>query len=424
MTCSARYVGDMRIRTRPGHPDFLDLPWDAPLEGWQHERVVEVPRGAHRHVVQFVDYDGALYALKELPARVAEREYRMLRQMDEESIPVVEAVGTVSRQRGLEDVLITRYLDYSLPYRMLFARASRETRDVRGIADRLLDALVMVLVRLHHAGFSWGDCSLNNTLFRRDAGALAAYVVDAETAEWHSSLTQGQRQADLDITVLNVAGGLMDLQSQFDLPPDPDPTEIAEDLEVRYANLWTELTTDSVIDRGDRHAVETRMRRLNDLGFDVEEVELIATDEGDRLLLRTIVAEAGHHRRRLLSLTGLNAQENQARSLLNDLANFRAYHEREAGRPMAETVAAYRWLSEIFEPTVADIPPEHAAKREAAELFHEVIEHKWFLSEQAGVDVGLDDALVSYVATVLSEEPQERTVLTHPESADGWMSYG
>lgn len=414
----------MRIRTRPGHPDFLDLPWELPLAEWRHERVVEVARGEHRHVVQFIDYDGALYALKELPPRIAEREYRMLRHMAEESLPVVDVVGTVSRAGSPEDVLITRYLDYSLPYRMLFARASSESRDVRGLSDRLLDALVMLLVRLHLAGFLWGDCSLNNTLFRRDAGALAAYVVDAETGEWHTELTVGQRQSDLDVTTLNVAGGLMDVQAEFDLPPDPDPTEVAEDLERRYAALWSELTTEALIDRGDRYGVESRVRRLNELGFDVDEVELIATDEGDRILLRTIVAEAGHHRRRLLSLTGLNAQENQARSLLNDLANFRAYHEREVGRPMPETVAAYRWLSEVFEPTVAAIPPEQRGKREPAELFHEVIEHKWFLSEQAGEDVGVDTAVASYIENVLPREPEERNVISTGELAEGWVGYG
>jgi hypothetical protein len=414
----------MRIRIRPGHPDFLDLPWEAGLDAWQHERVVEVARGEHRHVVQFVDYDGALYALKELPRRIADREYAMLRRMAEESLPVVEAVGTVSRGAGLEDVLITRYLDYSLPYRMLFARASRETRDVRGLSDRLLDSLVMLLVRLHLTGFLWGDCSLNNTLFRRDAGALAAYVVDVETGEWHALLSAGQRRADLDITVLNVAGGLMDLQTQFDLPPEPDPAEFVEDLERRYDNLWQELTTDAMIDRGDRYAVEGRIRRLNELGFDVDEVELIGGDDGDRLLLRMLVAEAGHHRRRLLSLTGLDAQENQARSLLNDMANFRAHIEREAGRPLADTVAAYRWLSEVFEPTIAGIPAEQREKREAAELFHEVIEHKWFLSEQAGEDVGVKTALASYIAQVLSSEPLERRVLNQGELAEGWMSYG
>ena len=413
----------MRIRTRPGHPDFLDLPWASPLEEWTHERLVEVARGAHRHVVRFVEYAGALYALKELPPRIADREYRMLRRMAEEALPVVEAVGVVSRD-GLEDVLITRYLDFSLPYRMLFARVSREAQDVRGLSDRLLDALVMVLVRLHLAGFSWGDCSLNNTLFRRDAGALAAYVVDVETGEWHPQLTPGQRESDLEVTVLNVAGGLMDLQAQFDLPAEPDPADVADDLRQRYERLWEELTTDEIIDAGDRYRIESRMRRLNELGFDVDEVELISTDEGDRLVMRTLVAEAGHHRRRLLSLTGLNAQENQARSLLNDMANFRAYHERESGKPMPESVAAYRWLMEVFEPTVAAVPAELHGKREAAEVFHEVIQHKWYLSEQAGGDVGVTAAVQSYVDQVLPSEPDELRVLDQQEVSEGWMGFG
>jgi hypothetical protein len=414
----------MRIRTRPGHPDFLDLTWSQALDQWDHERVVDVARGAHRHVVQFVDYDGALYALKELPRRVAEREYAMLRRLSEESLPAVEAVGVVHRDAPLEDVLITRYLDYSLPYRMLFARVSQDRQDVRGLSERLLDSLVMLLVRLHLAGFSWGDCSLNNTLFRRDAGALAAYVVDAETGEWHPELTPGQRESDLEITVVNIAGGLMDLQAQFDLPPDPDPAEIADDLRLRYERLWAELTTDEIIEPGDRYRIEARIRRLNELGFDVGEIEFLSTDEGDRLVLRTIVAEAGHHRRRLLSLTGLTAQENQARSLLNDLANFRAHHEREGGRPIPESVAAYRWLVEIFEPTVAAVAAEHHGKREAAEIFHEVIQHKWYLSEQTGHDVGVEAAVVSYTSTVLPSEPDELRVLEDTALAEGWMGYG
>ena len=377
--------GRLRILSRPGHPDFLDLPWDRPLERWDIGRVVEVARGIHRHVVKFIDYDGALYALKELPPRLASREYRMLRKMSEEELPAVEAVGVVNRAAadGLEDVLITRYLDYSLPYRAIFMHPRSPGADPRGLADRLLDALVMLLVRLHLAGFFWGDCSLNNTLFRRDAGALAAYLVDAETGEWHPQLTLGQRRTELETTMLNVAGGLMDLQAQLGLPPDPDPVETAEELERRYHVLWHELTTEEVISPAERYRIEARMRRLNELGFDVEEVELVRSDAGDQLLLRPIVTEAGHHRRRLLSLTGLQAQENQARSLLRDLANHKVLLEHRAGRPLPDGVAAYQWLTDVFEPTVTAIPESLRGKLEPVEVFHEVVEHKWFLSERA-----------------------------------------
>lgn len=419
----------LRIVARPGHPDFLDLPWHQPLDEWKVDRIVNVVRGVHRHVVRFVDYGGALYALKELPAPLAAREYRFLRRMADEALPAVQAVGTVTRD-GLDAVLITRYLDYSLPYRALFThRRTPGIPDVPELSARLLDALAMLLVRLHAAGFYWGDCSLSNTLFRRDAGALAAYLVDAETGEWHSTLTAGQREADLDLTMQNVVGGLMDVQAELGLPPDPDPVETAEDLCHRYERLWSELTTGEVVVPGDRHVIEGRLRRLNELGFDVDEIEFVPTPEGDRLVLRAAVVEAGHHQRRLLSLTGLQAQENQARSMLNNMANFRSYEERKAGRPIAESVVAHRWLSEVFEPTVGAIPEDLRGKLEPVEVFHEVIEHKWFLSEAAGRDVGINEAVQSYMASVLPTVPEERTLIAHRQEAhaeqkEGWIGYG
>jgi hypothetical protein len=391
----------------------------------------------HRHVVRFLVYDDAVYALKELPARVANREYRMLRGMAQEGLPVVEVVG-VARRSGmdvpdapLEDVLITRYLDYSLPYRTLFSHrraqdASLASSEADQLRPRLIDALAILLVRIHLEGFYWGDCSLSNVLFRRDAGELSAYIVDMETGDWHSELTNGQRRADLEVTELNVVGGLMDLQAEFGLPPEPDPADTAELLRSRYEQLWVELTKPVIVAPDERYRVEARIRRLNELGFDVDEVELVSTADGDKLRLRTVVAEQGHHRRRLMSLTGLEAQENQARSLLNDLANFRAELERRTGRTIPETVAAHRWLSEVFQPTVDAIPADLRGKLEPVEVFHGVIEHKWFLSERAGADVGVDEAARSYMAHVLPTVPDERVVLLEGDEADtrGWVGYG
>ena len=418
---------DLRLVTRPGHPDFLDLPWSQPLADWTDDRLVEVATGIHRHVVRFVNMDRALYALKELPPRLADREYRVLRQMATDGLPVVEAAG-VARRAGLEHVLITRHLEYSLPYRLLFTHRrptveeESDPHSLHGLHSRLLDGLSLLLVRMHLAGFYWGDCSLSNTLFRRDAGALAAYIVDVETGEWHATLTAGQRAADLEIAQLNVAGGLMDVQAELDLPPDPDPVLSAERLGDRYDRLWTELTEDEIIGVDERYRIEARLRRINELGFDVEEVELEATAVGDRIRMRTHVSEQGFHRRRLLELTGLQAQENQARSLLNDLTNFRAATERDEGRPFPEEVAAYRWLHEVFEKVVTAIPEQDLARLEPIEVFHEVIEHKWYLSEKEGHDVGVDRALASYLSTVLPRAPTERQVLT--DVTEGWIGFG
>ncbi|HEY3209041.1 MAG TPA: DUF4032 domain-containing protein [Actinomycetota bacterium] len=397
---------------RTGHPDFLDLPWQLPLEEWESERLVTVPSGIHRHVVRFVAYDGALYALKEMPQRLADREYRLLRALDEESIPVVEAVGVVSgrgdgeQRTGLGAVLITKHLEFSLPFRTLFSG-----HGVPDLRNSLLDALVQLLVRLHLVGFFWGDCSLSNTLFRRDAGALAAYLVDAETGELHPMLTDGQRDHDVTVAEENIAGDLLDLEAAGRLPDGLDPIETSGEVRSRYQNLWSDLTREEVFELGERYRIDARLDRLNELGFDVEELELVDTGEGYRLRLQPQVVEPGHHRRRLLALTGLDVQENQARRLLNDIAGFRAHLEQVEGRSLPESIVAYRWLAEVFEPTIAAIPPELREKLEPAEVYHQVLEHRWFLSEEVGQDVGMREAVRSYVDDVLKFQPDERTVV-------------
>jgi hypothetical protein len=408
----------LQLIARTGHPNFLDLPWDEPLEEWESERLVEVVRGIHRHVVRFVEYESplgpAIYAVKELPEHLARREYGLLRRLAADEMPVVDAVGVVTeRGDGLECALLTRHLDYSLPFRTLFARGS-----VPDLRRRLLDAGAELLVRLHLGGFFWGDCSLSNTLFRRDAGALAAYLVDAETGELHPSLSDGQRAHDLQIAEENVAGELSDVEAELGREGELHPEETAAELVDRYESLWDELMRDELFGDDSRYKIDDRLHRLNELGFDVEELELVAGAHGYRLRLSPRVVEPGHHRRRLHALTGLSAQENQARRLLNDLARYRAELDRASKRPVPETVAVHRWLSEVFEPAVAEIPAELWGKRDAAEVFHEALEHRWFLSQEAGEDVGLMPAVQAYVDDVLRHAPDERAVLepgTPPE---------
>jgi hypothetical protein len=400
-----------KIVARTGHPAFLDLPWARSLESWRHRRIVEVARGISRHVVRFVDYDGRLYALKELPVRLAEREYEMLRHLEEESIPAVEVVGVVSnRGEELDSVLITRHLDFSLPYRTLFSGPGTDE-----LRTRLLDALAELVVRLHLGGFFWGDCSLSNTLFRRDAGALAAYVVDTETSELHPELSAGQRGHDLEIMEENVAGELLDIEAESEHATRLDPIEAAGELRARYEKLWQELTAEEVFgpEEGDR--VEARIRRLNAIGYDIEEIEVVGDGERFRLRLHPRVVEPGHHARRLHSLTGLDVQENQARRLLNDIARFRAALTRlDGGRTPPEAVAAYRWRSEIFDPSIAAVPPELRGKREPAEIFHEILEHRWFMSEKLGREVATEVAVADYVDNALPLVPDEQVLLDPP----------
>jgi hypothetical protein len=400
-----------RFTTRVGHPAFTDLPWEVPLAEWESPRLVTPVRGISRHVVRFVAYGPDMYALKELPDPIVGREYRLLRILDERAVNVVEAVGTATGRTGadgdrLDGVLITKHLAFSLPYRTLFAQDRHAA-----LLVPLLDALAELLVRIHIVGFFWGDCSLSNTLFRRDAGALAAHLVDAETGELHESLSDGQRHHDIDIAIENLFGEMLDLRAVGEFSDELDPVDIVSDLGNRYERLWDELTRDEVGPTPDGHWVRQRVERLNQLGFDVRELELSRAADGWHLALCTCVMEQGHNARRLHSLTGLDVQENQARRLLNDIELFRDQRSRAEGQQVSEQIAALRWLVEVFQPTVDLVPPELSQKLEPAELYHQILEHRWFMSEREGREVSLTDAAANYVAEVLRHRPDTRAVV-------------
>jgi hypothetical protein len=383
---------------------LLTLPWEQPLADWHDDRLVEIrTRGISRHVVRFVSDDGTLYALKELSERLARREYRLLRALADMNVPAVEAVGiAVDRDPVADAILVTRYLSYATTYRAVFSHP----RSIQPV-DGLLDALVELLVRLHLSGFFWGDCSLSNTLYRYDAGTLEAYLVDAETSEQHPSLTDGQRMYDLELATERVAGELLDLQAGDLLPDNVDPFEIADELRKRYDSLWQELTREEILRPDEqRYRIAERLRRLNELGFDADELELIPTPEGNKLRLRTRVAESGHFARQLFLRTGIDAGENQARRLLNDIASFRAYLEQKEGHPVSEIVAANRWLEEIYDPVIAAVPAGLRGRLSPAEIFHEVLEHRWYMSEAAGRDVGTTAAAKAYMKQVLPGAPE------------------
>lgn len=401
-----------QLHARTGHPDFLDLPWQEPLEEWDHERIVQVPTGLHRHVVRAVQYDDRNYFLKALPPRLADREWRFLRHLRQEEVPVVDVVGVV-RERHTPDgepmpsILLTAQLEYALPYRLLFVR-----EDARRLREPMLDALVDLLVRIHLVGFHWGDCSLSNTLFRRDAHRLAAYLVDTETGELHvSGLTQGQRQHDLDLAVERIAGELFDLMASDVLPPDVDVIELSEELQRRYDALWAELTSDEVFAEDERYRIHERLQRINELGFDVEELEIVGDHaDGYRLRLQTSVLEPGHHARRLRELTGVEAQENQARSLLNDVASFGAWLREVEGVPYSDDYVAHRWVEMSFTGVIDRVPPEVRGKRDPAQVFHEALLYWWQRCEEEGRQLDFHETAQEYVDTVLRRVPDERTI--------------
>jgi tRNA A-37 threonylcarbamoyl transferase component Bud32 len=398
------HTWSVRITSALIDPALLDLPWHVPLEDWPADHLVALPQGISRHVVRFVKLNDVVYAMKETRERIAEKEYDLLRALERIDFPAVQAIAIATDRQTedgepLETVLVTRHLQFSLPYRALFSRVLRpETM------NRLLDALAALVVRMHLTGFSWGDCSLSNTLFRRDAGAFAAYLVDAETGNLYPKLSEGQRSEDIEILRLNIFGECLDLEAAELLHESIDPEKVVDDIVARYERLWHEVTYEQEVAKDARHHIERRIRRLNEMGFDVAEVSMSTMDGGYRV--RPKVVDAGYHTRRLMRLTGLDAEENQARQLLNDLDAYRA-----ESALTDEQQAAHRWLTEVFEPVVRAVPANLRRKLEPQEIFSQIIQHKWLLSEQAGKDVGMGPAVQSYLTEVLVNKPDELAVL-------------
>lgn len=389
-------------------PALLDLPWSVPLAHWPEDLLAALPRGISRHVVRFARLSGGIVAVKEIQADLARGEYQLLRQLRRLDLPCVEPLAVVSGRTDeqgdpLDACLVTRHLQFSLPYRALFSQQLRADTTAR-----LADALAVLLARLHLTGFFWGDVSLSNTLFRRDAGAFSAYLVDAETGELHDSLSNGQREHDLELAQVNIAGEMMDLAAAGVLPEELDPIEVSHEIIERYRALWQELTGDEWFGVGERWRVDERIRRLNVLGFDVDELEMSTDLDGTHLRIAPKVVDAGHHSRRLLRLTGLDVEENQARRLLNDLDSYRAAMDRQGDD---EALVAHDWLSRVYEPTTRAIPRELRTKLEPAEIFHEILEHRWYMAEKVGHDVPIEDAIAEYLREVLPTKPDEQSVL-------------
>ena len=381
-------------------PDFSELPWEYPLNDWLNycQNLVEVSRGLSRHPVEFVNLNGVIYAIKEMQPGLAEIEYNHLLALEKMRLPSVKAVGhAVSNPfSGERSILITRYLDQSLPYRSLFM-----SRSLSGYRDHLLDAMAGLLVQLHLSGVYWGDCSLSNTLFRRDAGALQAYLVDAETVERNpGQLAPTLRHHDLQIMEENVAGDLGDLSAQNLLMDGIPLDDTSASIRIRYQNLWEEITRQIFVTPDEKYRIHERIQAINSLGFSIGEVLLEPGESGDKLSFQVVVTDRSFHRDQLLGLTGIEAEEMQARTMMNEIQELKATLSHTHNRSTPLSLAAYNWLHDLYLPTLTRLQPLIDRAGDSAELYCQVLEHKWYLSEAAQHDVGHQAAVEDYMQTI------------------------
>ena len=374
------------------------------MEQWPEDETLAAQRGISRHIVRLVrstpDPASEIYAVKETVEEFAVREYEALRELSLRGAPAVAQVAIVTNrysQNGeeLPCAIVTRFLPYSLPYRIILSGQITQ-HEISNMAN----ALAYLLVRLHLLGFWWGDCSLSNTLFRRDAEGFAAYLVDAETGEFQKKLSDGQREHDLELARFNVAAELEDLKIAGVLFPAMDPIRASESVITRYRRIWKSLSEPQVLPAGDRHAVERAMRSLQDIGFAVEEVDIqLAGDKSTVTFIPKLVAP-NYHSQRLVELMGLETEELQAKRIL---ASFDRFRSREIEQSPKKEDAAKRWLDEVFYKVINAVPDAMRGRVEDAQLFHEVLEHRWYLGEKAGRDLGLEFATNDYISKVLPE---------------------
>ncbi len=384
-----------RLRLRDPAIALVELPWEEPLAAWSADHLAfrELPVGPSRHLVRFLAVDGVLYALKELPLGVGRREYDVLLRLEAAGLPAVSPAGIAEAPGGDMAILATEYLAHSLQYRRLLMRLPPGPSRHR---DRLLDAMAFLLVDLHRNGVFWGDCSLANTLFRRDGDRIQAYLVDAETSEIHESLSDGQREYDAEILVENVAFGLADLAAMQETGDPEEAIEAAERVRDHYRAVWAELHDEPVLPAGDRQAIRARIRRLNDLGYSVD-LALDPTSADGLVRLRMNVTTRRFHAREMERRTRIRALEGQARLLLNDLNEYHAWLEWQSGQPVEPETAAERWLREVYRPTLGRIAETVGRGRDLVQAYCDVLEQKWYLSEAAGFDVGLELATEAYI---------------------------
>ena len=401
------------LRLRAPRPGLLALPWDRALADWMAPEVSlrDFPVGPSRHLVKFVESDGELWALKELPPRIAAREYEVLARLEEMCLNAVQPAGLVLQPAFGTAILLTRYLVGSWQYRRLFMRLPPDAPKHRA---RLFDAMATLLVELHRRGVFWGDCSLANTLFSRDGQVLQASLVDAETSEIHPQLSDGQRAHDIDITVENVAAGLLDVAAKLE-KPDLGAGFIQEALSVRtrYEQLWELLHAAPTFGFSDRYRVEGTIRKLNELGFAVDEVSLQPVAEDldedtagavDEVRLHVAVGDRRYHATQLQRLTGLDVGEGQARILLGDLHAYQGQLCHEAGHDVDDRTAGQLWVMEVAAPTMHRAHAVTGGTGTPIQAYCDLLEVRWLLSERAGRDVGTEAALQALARKAVPRE--------------------
>ena len=172
--------------------------------------------------------------------------------------------------------------------------------------------------------------------------------------------------------------------------------------------VWKEIYRTVHVSADEKYKIQERVRKLNALGFSVEHV-LISSEQQDRIAFQIHVADRHYHRNQLQRLIGLEAEEQQALLMLNEIQEMRTELSRKDNRRVSLHTAAQHWYQTVYLPIQAEITERSvligaeptAVDPSPVELYCLMLEHKWYLSESARRDVGHRQALLSYLKTVI-----------------------
>jgi DNA-binding transcriptional MerR regulator len=211
------------------------------------------------------------------------------------------------------------------------------------------------------------------------------------------------RYHDLEIMQENILGELLDLQTNDRLAINYPVHETGHYIQQSYRSLWEEITREDVFSQNDLYRVQERIRALNSLGFSVKDIELKNEDQGNILKLRIFVSDRNFHRNQLMQITGLYAEDRQAQQIMNEIHELKANMSQSDNPNITVEAVAYYWLEHIYKPVVEKLQlffksdSQPLVNYDPIELYCQVLEHKWYLSERAQHDVGHQAAVEDFI---------------------------
>ena len=340
-----------QVTGSPDEPDLLFLPWHVPLEEWPADQLVALPRGISRHVVRFVRLNGVVYAVKEVGERAGRARVPPAARLDRLDVPCVEAVGVVTGRTTPDGERARAGAHHPAP--AVLAAVPRVVL-LDAAAGHREPAARRAVAAARPAAPGRASPGTTARCPTRCSGATPARSRRTSSTPRPASCTSGCPTGSASTTSRSRAS-TSSASSSTSRPAACCTSRSTRCTPPTRSSGATDGCGTSSPSRSWSHAASatwstTKVRRLNDLGFDVAEFEVIAESDGTHVRVQPKVVDAGHHTRRLLRLTGLDVAGEPGPPAAQ---RPRRLPGRSSGcAEEDEEVVAHRWVAEVFEPVV------------------------------------------------------------------------